>query len=490
MATITARKQRSNAEVHDARVKRRIEALLLIFAWILTVAIHLLVQIAGAPAIPKTLYWVAGIMGVLFLVAHVATRWLAPNSNPVFLPAAGLLTGIGFSMVSRVDQGLVSQQSGWIAVGIICYCGVLYFVRDYTNLDRYRYIAVILGVVLLFSPLIPGIGMEIQGASLWVRVGPFQFQPVEFSKILLVIFFASYLAEKRELLAIPPRHVGRMGIPDFKHFGPLLAIFALSILILAGQNDLGQSLLIFLTFLALLYMATARLVYVIFGVSLFGLAVIVLAQFPSLFAHTQSRFAGWIDPFNPATIKSSTFQLSQSLYAIASGQLFGMGPGLGRPSFIPEAESDFIFAIIAQELGLVGAVGVILLFIVFATTGMRTGLRCSDAFGKMLAAGLACLVALQAFIIIGGVTRLIPLTGITLPFVSYGGSSIIANFIILGILVVISDQVVAGPRGRSAVRRKPLEIGSVVPISPASAERTVPGLPPRRAEGDDPTEVT
>lgn len=463
MTAPSAAPETPGIDLKEAASRRRNTELgFLVVAYILSLGLHLMVQVAGEPVIPSSFWWLAGIMAVLIVAAHITVRRLAPNAHPVLLPVAILLTGIGFGMVSRVDPSLADSQGVWILLGIIAFAVTLFLLRDYRDLDQWRYTAMILALILLLSPLLPVIGREINGSRLWLQLGPLNFQPVEIAKILLVVFFASYLAENRELLAIPTRHVGRMGIPNVKHFGPLLAVFGFSLAVLVLENDLGQSLLIFSTFLVMLYMATSRAVY-----SLVGLGLFVVGTYASflLFSRVAVRFTGWLDPLNPTTVKDETFQIAQSLFALASGGLFGIGPGQGRPENIPEASSDFIFAVIGQEIGLVGAGGVLLLYVLFVTAGVRTALRCPDSFGKLLAGGLSTLVGIQAFIIVGGVTQLIPLTGITLPFVSYGGSSILSNFIILGIILAVSDQLEAGPRGHGLVRRKPVEVGrSVAPV--------------------------
>ncbi len=439
---------------------RTIEALLLSVAWLLCVGLQFLVQIAGSPTIPSTVWWVAGILALLFVFAHIVVRRLAPLANPVMLPAIGLLTGIGYSMISRLDSDLADAQGIWIVIGVMAFTVTLFLLRDYRVLDEWRYTAMLIAIVLLFLPLLPGLGREINGSRLWVGIGPLTFQPVEIAKLLLVVFFASYLVEKRELLAIPTRQIGRVGIPDLKHFGPILFFWALSLLILIFENDLGQSLLIFTIFLSMLYIATGRGIFPLVG---FGLFLAGTYASYVTFSRVAVRFEGWLDPLNDATITGRTFQVSQSLFALAAGGLFGMGPGLGRPQNIPEAESDFIFAVIGQEIGLVGALAVILLYVLFVAAGLRTALRCTDPFGKMLAAGLSIILGVQAFIILGGVTTLIPLTGITLPFVSYGGSSIVSNFVLVAVVMAVSDQQEAGPRGHSLMRRKPLEVGELVP---------------------------
>ncbi len=453
-------KKRRTKQKDSSRAKRRTEALLLFVAYVLTVACHLLVELAQDDKISKDTYILVGVMAVCFLVAHIAMRRLAPNASPIFLPVAGLLAGIGFAMVSRLTPAQSATQGMWLIVGISAFCITLFLLRDYRILDRYRYIAMACGVVLLLLPLAPVIGHAVNGSNLWIKLGPLTFQPGELAKICLVIFFASYLNEKRELLAIPTRKLGPIAVPDIKYFGPLLSIWGLSLIVMFLEKDLGSSLLVFSIFLAMLYIATARIIYVLVGLALISFG----ASFAySVFGHVQKRVSGWLDTFNPATIHDQTFQLAQALFAFAGGGIFGTGLGLGRPELIPAAATDFIFAAIGEELGFIGVAAIVLLFVILVGSGFRTGLRCSDQFGKLLAAGLAAALGFQAFIIMGGVTRLIPLTGITLPFMSYGGSSIFSNFIILAIFVAISDQQISGPRG-VGLGRKPrmLNIGEKV----------------------------
>jgi cell division protein FtsW (lipid II flippase) len=431
---------------------------------VLVAGLYVLSQLAKDDALPPGSTTTLLGMVTLFGVAHLAVRRLAPNAGALFLPIAVTLTGIGYVMVSRLAlasdvpsvQRQAMLQGVWIGVGVAAFVVTLALLRDYRVLDRYRYLAMVAGLALLLLPLVPGLGFSANGSRLWIQLGPVTFQPGELSKILLVVFFASYLWERRELLAIATKHIGPVGIPDFKHFGPMLAVWGVSLAVLVFERDLGSSLLVFSIFLAVLYVGTGRIAYVIAGLALFGLGAAAAYQ---LFDHVQTRVQGWLDPFNPETVTGPTFQLAQSLLALAAGGIFGTGVGLGHPTLIPAVSTDFVFSAIGEELGLVGATGVILLYVVFATYGIRTALRCVDPFGKMLAAGLTAAIGFQAFIIIGGVTRLIPLTGITLPFVSYGGSSILANFTILAMLVAVSDQQVSGPRGHGLVRRRALAVG-------------------------------
>jgi cell division protein FtsW (lipid II flippase) len=288
------------------------------------------------------------------------------------------------------------------------------------------------------SPL----GAEIGGARLWLRFGDFSFQPGELAKVALVIFFAAYLAERKELLAMATRRVLGMHVPDIKHFGPLLVMWGISLAIMFYQKDMGSSLLFFSAFLALLYIATGRVIYSALGFTLFGVGAYIGYQ---TFAHVRVRVLIWLDVFHPERIQDEGYQLAQSLFALATGGLFGTGLGQGRPDIIPAAHTDFIFSVIGEELGLLGTAAVLVCFILLLARGMRIALAARADFGQLLAAGLIVIFAIQTFVILAGVTRLLPLTGVTLPFMSYGGSSMLANFILFALLVRISDQTAGEP---------------------------------------------
>jgi cell division protein FtsW (lipid II flippase) len=294
---------------------------------------------------------------------------------------------------------------------------------------------------LLMLPATP-LGQEINGAQLWVSFGAFSFQPGELAKICLVVFFAAYLAERKELLAIASRRIVGFHVPDLKHFGPLLVMWGVSLAVMFYEKDLGSSLLFFSIFLVMLYIATARIVYMAFGGLLFLAGAFVGYQ---MFSHVQLRVQVWMDTFNPETIQDESFQLAQSLFALATGGLFGTGLGRGRPDLIPAAETDFIFSVIGEELGMLGTVAVLLCFILLVARGFRVALAARSDFGQLLAAGLTVILGVQTFIILAGVTRLLPLTGITLPFMSYGGSSLLSNFILIALLVRISHENGAAP---------------------------------------------
>ncbi|MGH9009865.1 MAG: FtsW/RodA/SpoVE family cell cycle protein, partial [Acidimicrobiia bacterium] len=366
----------------------------------------------------------------------LAVRRFAPRADGTLLGLATLLNGIGFVTIARLDPELARYQSLWTAVGVVAFIVTLRVVKRIRDLERYRYTFALIGIASLLLSAVPGIGREINGARLWVQIGPLNFQPGEAAKVTLVIFLAAYLVEKRELLSTPTWRVGPMMLPDPKHFAPLLLAWGSSILVMVREKDLGSSLLFFAVFLAMLYMATGRASYVGIGAALFTAGATVAYQ---IFGHVQDRVTTWLDPW--PTAQDQGFQLVQALFAFGSGGLAGTGLGLGSPGSIPNASTDFVFAAIGEELGLIGTTAVLVVYLLLVGVGFRIALRAEQPFLKLLAAGLTTMLGVQTFIILGGVTRLIPLTGITMPFVSYGGSSLLANFVILALLLRISDEV-------------------------------------------------
>jgi cell division protein FtsW (lipid II flippase) len=382
----------------------------------------------------------------LYLSAHVVARATVPNADPYLLPMAGLLTAVGVTEIYRLGPDDAFKQGLWIVIGVALFALTLFGLRrDYRVLESYKYLFGIGAILLLFMPRIPGIGTTVNGARLWVRAGPFAFQPGELAKIFLIVFLAAYLREKREVLAQA----------RLKDVGPLLVIWGACMLVLVSSNDLGSGLLYFGIFLARLYVATARLSFVLVGVGLF-LAGGLLAY--EKIGHVHERVVIWLHPwtservFCPSTgglalrQDCESYQLVRSLYSIANGSFPGTGLGKGTFStpeggaLIPFVNTDFIYSALAQELGLVGAAALLLVFMLFVARGMKIALQADDGFSKLLAAGLTFGFALQTFIIVGGILRLIPLTGITLPFVSYGGSSVVANFALLAGLLLVSDR--------------------------------------------------
>lgn len=424
-----------------ARFRRTRELSLGVLAVIIAISGHVLLALSKAPALPANLWGFVASLLALFAAAHLAVRRFAPRADATLLPIAALLLGIGFVTISRLDLSVAPKdrvanaQAVWAIVGVGAFVLTLVLIRSVRSLARYRYTFLLLGIAALALPLVPGIGVEINGARLWVRVAGGTFQPGEFAKVLLVIFFASYLVDKRELLTSGSRRIGRMYLPDPKHLGPLLVPWAISIGIMVLQKDLGSSLLFFAVFLAMLYIATQRAGYLVVGAGLFAGAVAVSYQ---LFGHVQERVTIWLDPWSDAQDKG--FQLTQSLFAFGTGGFTGRGLGLGNPGIIPVATTDFIFAAIGEELGLLGTVAVVGAFLLLVGSAFRIAVQSRREFPQLFAAGLGVILGVQAFVIIGGVTRVIPLTGVTLPFVSYGGSSLIANFVVIALLLRISDE--------------------------------------------------
>jgi cell division protein FtsW (lipid II flippase) len=368
----------------------------------------------------------------LYLVAHVVARLTVPLADPYLLPMAALLTAIGVTEIYRLGPGNAFRQGLWIVIGVAAFGATLFWLhRDYRVLERYKYVFGVTAILLLFLPLAPGIGESINGSRLWIHFGSLQFQPGELGKIALIVFLAAYLRERREVLA-----QGRL-----KDWGPLLAIWGGAMLVLFATDDLGSALLYYGIFLAMLYVATARLSFVAAALGLFLVGAYAVTQATP---HVQERVNVWLDPYPHA--QSSGYQILQSLYSIAHGGVGGTGLGRGivntptGQQVVPDLNTDFIYSALAQELGLIGAAALLLLYMGFVLRGFRIALTATDGFSKLLAAGLSFSFAFQTFVIVGGITRVIPLTGITLPFVSYGGSSVVANFLLVAGLLLISHR--------------------------------------------------
>lgn len=421
--------------------RRRLTELTLgILALAITGFGYVLVQLADAPDLPPDLWAILAAVSGLFVLAHLAVRRFAPDADPTLVPLTALLTGFGFVLISRLDRDLARVQAMWAAVAVGAFVATLAFVRRVRTLERFRYTFLLLGVVALLVPLAPGIGQEINGARLWVRIGPLNFQPGEAAKVLLVVFFAAYLADKRELLSAGTRHLGRLALPDPKYLGPLLLAWGASLLIMIRQKDLGSSLLFFAVFAAMIYIATERSSYLLVGLVLFVGGATVAYH---MFGHVQERVATWRNPWPVA--QDEGFQLVQSMFAFGSGGFAGTGLGLGSPTTIPNVTTDFVFSAIGEELGLVGGVAVIAAVLLMCGTGYRIAVQAHRPFSKLFSAGLTTIIGIQTFVIVGGVTRVIPLTGVTLPFISYGGSSLVANWVIVALLLRMSSDNLAAP---------------------------------------------
>jgi len=425
-------------------LRRRTELGLIVVAALITAGAYALAGLGRDAEIPANVLPFLGFVLGLLVAAHVAVRRLAPDADGILLPLAALLNGIGYVFIVRLDRAqadggrLAGLQSMWTAVGIGAFIATLYFVRRSRSLERYRYTFAAIGLVLLLLPLLPVIGRTINGSRIWISLGPANFQPGEAAKIVLALFFAGYLVERRELLALSTFRLGPLHLPDPKHLGPILLAWGVSLAIMTLQKDLGSSLLFFVLFVVMLWVATGRTTYLTLGGTLF----LVGAAFAySQFAHVRDRVAIWLDPWPVAD--AAGYQIVESSFAFADGGIAGTGLALGTPTRIPEVETDFIFVAIGEELGLLGATAVLCAFLLMVGAGLRIALRADSAFDTLLATGLTTLLGVQTFIIIGGITRTLPLTGVTLPFVSYGGSSLVMNYVLLALLLRISDNSVA-----------------------------------------------
>lgn len=425
------------------RRRRNTELALIVLAAAVVVLAYLRLSFAVDADLPTDVGLYAGGLAALALGAHLVVRRFAPAADPVLLPLTFVLNGLGVVMVRRIDIALAvgreeftpfaPLQAMWTVVSVAAFCAIIVALRDHRLLDQYRYLLGVGAIVLLVLPALPLIGREINGARIWLNLGVFSFQPGELAKIGLAIFFAAYLAEKRQLLATATSRLGPLRVPPARSFGPVGLVWGISLLVLVFQRDLGLSLLLFGMFLLLLYVATERSWYLLGGLGLFAVGALAAYQ---LFGHVQQRVNIWLDPF--ADYEGDGFQLVQSLFAMGDGGVFGVGLGQGRPDFIPFVNTDFIFSAFAEELGLLGATAILACYFLIAARAFSIAVRCRDEFGTLLAACLGIVFSLQTFVIVGGVTTLIPLSGMTLPLASYGGSALISNYLLVALLMRVS----------------------------------------------------
>lgn len=463
------------------RAGRATELALLVPALLLGIGGHALVGLARDGELPPGLPRLAVTLGGLAIGMHAVLRWRAPYADPVVLPVAVALNGIGLAMIHRLDPEAGQRQIVWTALAVVLATLVLVVLRDHRTLRRYTYTAMVAGLLLVALPLVPGLGVEIFGARIWIRVAGFSFQPAELGKIVLAVFFAGYLVTTRDTLALAGPRVLGLQLPRPRDLGPILLAWAGALAILVLQRDLGTSLLFFGLFVAMLYLATERVSWVVIGLGLFLAGAAVAA---SAFAHVGQRFDAWIDAFDNDVYNRSpggSGQLVQGLFGLANGGLFGTGWGQGRPDLVPLAESDFIVAALGEELGLTGLLAILMCYLIIAQRGMRTAIGVRDGFGKLFAGGITFVVAFQCFVVVGGVTRLVPLTGLTMPFLAAGGSSLLANWVIVALLLRISDAA-RRPAGEPA----PVPARAVEEVRTPSSDRS----PERDTSGSSPTAQT
>ncbi|KQX05777.1 cell division protein FtsW [Leifsonia sp. Root1293] len=433
---------------------RNLELALLIVACAINAMAVVLVQFGALGHIDLTLVFLGAVLSGLVVALHIVMRFVAREADPFLLPIATLLNGLGIAMIYRIDiadghsgwDSAAVRQIAWSAIAILSAIAVMLVIRNHRVLFRYTYIAGFVAVVLLLLPLVPGLGRQINGARVWIGIGEvLTFQPGEIAKIALAVFFAGYLVRNRDSLSMVGHRFLGIRFPRARDLGPLLVVWALSMSVIVFQRDLGTALLYFGMFLVMLYVATGRLSWVLLGLSLFLGGAFVASR---TLDYVNGRFKNWLDAFNPDVYNADggSFQLVQGLFGLAHGGLIGTGLGQGRPDLTPVPQSDYIIASLGEELGLAGLFAIFALYLLYVSRGFRVGFAGQDDFGKLLGVGLSFVIALQCFIVIGGVTRVIPLTGLTTPFLAAGGSSLIANWIITAILLRLSDTVRNQPR--------------------------------------------
>ena len=432
------------------RRRRGAELFLLVTALVVGIGAYVAVGLGVEGTVPADIIGYSGWLAALTVTAHLAVRLVAPYADPVLLPIVAALNGLGLAVIHRLDlayeaadepHGFAQQQLIWMTLGVALFIITIFVLRDHRSLQRVTYTSGAAGIALLVLPFMPIIGTEINGARIWINVAGFSFQPGEVAKLLLVIAFSGYLVRHRDALALAGRRVLFIDLPRGRDLGPILAMFVVSMMILVLQNDLGSSLLFFGLFLVTLYVATERPGWLVVGGLMFASGALAAFTLPiARLSNVQNRVNFWLDPMAYYAESPGSFQLVEGMFGMGWGGLIGRGFGEGAPDRVPYANSDFIIAAIGEELGLTAVMAVILCYGLIVERALRIALISHDGFGKLLAVGLGSIVALQVFVVIGGVTGLIPLTGLTTPFLSYGGSSLVANWVIIALLIRISDQ--------------------------------------------------
>ncbi len=420
------------------QTNRRGELGLLLLADVLIGALYALASLGAKGHIPASLIFILAAIMAMSVGGHFALRVLAPRANQLLLPLASLLNGIGYVEIARWNPARAQNQAIWSLLAMGGLIGTLYFVKRSRDLDRYRYITLLTAIVLMILPLIPGIGLSVNGARLWIGIGSYTFQPIEISKILLALFFASYFASNKELLSSTTKVIGGRAFIDPRILFPIVVTWGIALMVLGVENDIGFASLLFALFLSLLWITTGRIGYVVTGLGLLVAGGFVASQ---LFYQVNQRIEVWLDPWNTHSYEHGGRQIVQGLFSLSSGGLTGTGVGLGQAGrWVPEVTSDMIYTAIGEELGLVGLVIVLSAILLIVAQGFFIAQRSQNDFSRLVAVGLSAIIGFQAFFICAGILRVLPLTGITLPFVAYGGSSLLANYIILGLLLRISDE--------------------------------------------------
>nr|WP_246365050.1 FtsW/RodA/SpoVE family cell cycle protein [Kibdelosporangium persicum] len=465
-----------------APTRRGTELWMLAFAAALVTSALTLVSINQKQELTIQILWYGLAFFAVFTIAHLAVRKWAPYADPLILPCVALLHGFGLVMIYRIDLAKAEQalarareyapsapkQVLWTAIALVFFLVVLFVVRNHRVLAKYGYTAGLVGLFALALPaMLPASISEANGAKVWLKLGFFNIQPGEFAKILLMVFFASFLVSKRDLFMVAGRRFLGMELPRARDLGPILVAWGVALGVLVFEKDLGTSLLIFGIVLAMLYVATERAAWVVIGLSLFIGGCLVAF---SLFTHVQQRVANWLTPMDKDLFEKlgGSFQIAQGLFGLGTGGMAGTGLGAGRPDIVPEASTDFITAAIGEELGFIGLTALLMVYMILAMRGLRSAVAVRDSFGKLLGGGLSFAIIMQLFVVVGGVTALIPMTGITAPFLSYGGSSLLANYILIALLLRISD---AARRPQTGSRPRPVQQAPIAEASTVMVER-------------------
>jgi cell division protein FtsW (lipid II flippase) len=451
--TAVAAPAASTARNRPSQRMRNVELVLLLVAFGINAASLVLVQLGALGAVDWVeLGWCSILTGLVLLI-HVVMRFVAPSADALILPVATVLNGIGIAEIYRIDlavnntgwDSVAHKQIAWSALALGGAFAVIVLIRNHRLLQRYTYIFGLLAVLLLLLPLVPGLGVEINGARVWIQVAGLSFQPGEIAKIALAIFFAGYLVQRRESLSMVGKRVLGMRLPRGRDLGPILVVWALSMSVIVFQRDLGTGLLYFGLFLVMIYVATGRSGWILMGLGLVAIGAVLANHYLD---YVNGRFANWLDAFNNDHYNAvgGSYQLVQGLFGMAHGGILGTGWGQGMPEITPVSQSDYIVASLGEELGLAGIFAILCLYLLLVGRGLRIGFAGHDDFSKLLAVGLSFVIALQCFIVIGGVTRVIPLTGLTTPFLAAGGSSLVANWMIMALLLRLSDSIRSEPR--------------------------------------------